>query len=181
VSTKPWRRNGIAAAASLASAGVLAACAGPAPEPGHSFDEVRFARVAPPPAPAYLTPPQAVASAPVTPAEAPAGALARVQALLAEDGFKVETRTEGAEDVIAATRMSTPEALRDEAACPLEAMRRPDFSATDLDVRLGPATGVRTVSRFVLVDTNLISGDLTRQTCRSNGALEAAVRRAAAR
>jgi hypothetical protein len=109
------------------------------------------------------------------------GALARVQALLAEDGFKVETRTEGAEDVIAATRMSTPEALRDEAACPLEAMRRPDFSATDLDVRLGPATGVRTVSRFVLVDTNLISGDLTRQTCRSNGALEAAVRRAAAR
>ena len=184
MSTKPWRRNGIGPAAALAVAALCAACAGPAPEPGHGFSEVRFHRVAPPPAPAYLQPPPAAAAAAAaasaTPPPAdPTGAADRVRALLTHDGFTVEDRRDGDAHILAATRMAAPDALGQEAVCALQAMRRPDFSASDLDVRLAPGSAAVS-GRFVLIDTNLISGDLTRQTCRSNGLLEAAVRRAAA-
>ena len=78
--------------------------------------------------------------------------------------------------------MGAPAVLVGEAVCGLEAMRRPDISSTDLTVRLTPAPGgvqLETTARFVEVDTKLLSGTLARQTCRSRGVLEAAVRRAA--
>jgi hypothetical protein len=184
VSTKPWRRNALQRAAALTVATLGAACAGPAPEPGHSFSEVRLQRVAPPPAPVYLQAPHpnAVASAPPVIADSTTAA-ARVRALLTQDGFTVETQHKGETRRLTATRMGTPEALRHEAACALKALHRPNFSASDVDVLLAPSVSglaVQATSRFVLIDTSLLSGDLTRQTCRSNGALEAAVRRAAA-
>lgn len=175
----------LAAGAALAALG--AACAGPAPQAGHSFSEVRFHRAPLPPTPAYLQAEAPSASRAIPRARPaardPDAAVGRVLSLLKTDGFTIEATREGPAWRLTATRMAAPAALRLEAACALKAMHRPDFSASDLEVRLadGAAGGAaETTGRFVLVDTNLISGELTRQKCRSNGVLEAAVRRAAA-
>ena len=97
-------------------------------------------------------------------------------------GFVLEQQQQGAGRLVSATRMGAPQALQAEAVCGLEALHRPDISSTEITVRLTPAPGgvkVETRARFVEVDTRLLSGTLTRQTCRSRGVLEAAVRRAA--
>ncbi len=82
--------------------------------------------------------------------------------------------------------MAEPRRLEPEATCSLEAMRRPDFSAANLTVRLAPGAGsgsgglaVGVEASFVEVNTNLISGTLVREACKSRGVLEAGVRRAA--
>ena len=119
--------------------------------------------------------------APVLPVTLDAAA-GRVTAYLDRAGFALEERADGGGQLVSATRMGAPAALSDEAVCGLEAMHRPDISSTDLTVRLTPAPGgvqLETTARFVEIDTKIIAGTLTRQTCRSRGVLEAAVRRAA--
>ncbi len=119
--------------------------------------------------------------APVLPVRLDA-ATERVASYLDHAGFALEQRPEGSGRLVSATRMGAPSALQGEAVCGLEAMHRPDISSTDLTVRLTPAPGgvqVETSARFVEVDTKLLSGALARQTCRSRGVLEGAVRRAA--
>ena len=109
-------------------------------------------------------------------------ATARVSAYLANAGFALEQRPEGLGRLVSATRMGAPRALQGDAVCGLEAMHRPDISSTELSVRLTPAPGgvqVETNARFVEIDTRLLSGTLTRQTCRSRGVIEAGVKRAA--
>jgi hypothetical protein len=144
----------------------------PTPVPGASRAEA--------PAPA------AVASVAAAPVEAgavdPAAAAHRVDAYLAAEGFSAEDSEQNGARVVVATRMAEPRRLEHEATCSLEAMRRPDFSAANLTVRLAPganglAVGVE--SSFVEVNTNLISGTLVRQACKSRGVLETGVRRAA--
>jgi hypothetical protein len=113
----------------------------------------------------------------------PAAAARRVGAYLAAEGFEAEDSEQNGARVVTATRMAEPRRLMPEATCSLEAMRRPDFSAANLTVRLTPggagglAVGVE--SSFVEVNTNLISGTLVREACKSRGVLEAGVRRAA--
>lgn len=125
-------------------------------------------------------------AAPVEPAPLlPVGldtAAARVSAYLNQAGFALEERPEGSSLLVSATRMGAPQVLAAEAVCGLEAMHRPDIASTELTVRLIPAPGgvqVEASARYVEVDTRLVSGELARQTCRSRGVLEAAVRRAA--
>jgi hypothetical protein len=105
-----------------------------------------------------------------------------VNTYLAAQGFSAEASADGDVQVLTATRMAEPRRLDAEAACSLEAMRRPDFSAANLTVRLAPGAGgvaVGVQSSFVEVNTNLISGSLVREACRSRGVLETGVRRAA--
>ena len=119
--------------------------------------------------------------APVLPVTLDA-ATGRVAAYLDRAGFALEQRADSGGQLVSATRMGAPAALAGEAVCGLEAMHRPDISSTDLTVRLTPAPGgvqVETTARFVEIDTKIIAGTLARQTCRSQGVLEAAVRRAA--
>ncbi len=109
-------------------------------------------------------------------------ATARVSAYLDHAGFALEQRPDGAGRLVSATRMGAPQVLAHEAVCGLEALHRPDISSTELSVRLTPAPGgvqVEAAARFVEVDTRLLSGDLARQTCRSRGVLESAVKQAA--
>ncbi len=109
-------------------------------------------------------------------------AAARVSAYLSQAGFALEHRPEGTSLLISATRMGAPQILSAEAVCGLEALHRPDIASTELTVRLIPVPGgvqVEASARYVEVDTRLISGELARQTCRSRGVLEAAVRHAA--
>jgi hypothetical protein len=116
------------------------------------------------------------------PTGSPAEVERRVDAYLAAQGFRVEDSLDGTARVVTATRMGEPAALADEAACALEAMRRPDISAANLTVRLHPSgdgVALDLTSSFTEVDTNLISGDLVRETCRSRGVLERGVRQAA--
>jgi hypothetical protein len=133
---------------------------------------------APTPAPVAAAAPPAMAAGPVD----PAAAARRVDAYLAAEGFSAEDSEQNGARVVVATRMAEPRRLEHEAACSLEAMRRPDFSAANLTVRLAPGAGglaVGVESSFVEVNTNLISGTLVRQACKSRGVLEAGVRRAA--
>ncbi len=109
-------------------------------------------------------------------------AAARVAAYLDHAGFALEQRPEGAGRLVSGTRMGPPQTLEAQAVCGLEALHRPDIASTELTVRLTPAPGgvqLEASARFVEVDTRLLSGELARQTCRSRGVLEAAVRRAA--
>ena len=109
-------------------------------------------------------------------------AAARVSAYLNQAGFALEQRPDGAGLLVSATRMGAPQALASEAVCELEALHRPDIASSELTVLLTPAPGgvqVEASARFVEIDTRLLSGELARQTCRSRGVLEAAVRRAA--
>ena len=106
----------------------------------------------------------------------------RVAAYLGRAGFALEQRSEGPGQLVSATRMGAPSALQGEAVCGLEALHRPDISSTDVTVQLTPTLGgvqMQTSARFVEVDTKLLSGALARQTCRSRGVLEDAVRQAA--
>ena len=155
----------------------------PAPPPSYPGAPERIAPYAPAPTAPELRPPLgAPASAsPVTPVTL-AEAVERVSGWLTRTGFAVEKRPEGSGELLAATRMGAPSALQGDAVCGLEAMHRPDISSTDLTVRVTPAPGgvqVQTQARFVEIDTRLLSGDLSRQICRSRGRLEQAVLRAA--
>jgi hypothetical protein len=151
--------------------------------PAHSPHSSAVARVSVPPASHASAP---LASLP--PAEEAVGSLdpalaaRRVNAYLAAQGFSAEDSDQGGVRIVTATRMAEPRKLVGEAACSLEAMRRPDFSAANLTVRLTPGAGgleVGVKSSFVEVNTNLISGSLVRETCRSRGVIEAGVRQAA--
>ena len=180
--------------------------AGPQPSSVHRFDELRLGargaapETAPPPSavpPAVRLPSKddRVAAAPVlrprvaAPLEpAPVlpvsleAAASRVSAYLDQAGFALEQQQDGPGRLVSATRMGAPQAVQAEAVCGLEAMHRPDIASTELTVRLTPAPGgvqLEASARFVEVDTRLLSGTLARQTCRSRGVLEAAVRRAA--
>jgi hypothetical protein len=199
--------------AGVALAGGLSACAGgPSDDSApHSFSQLRLGRPKPAPqaeepvptapireasnagpAPPSASPTRAPASAPAAapgssiaaagPVD-PAAAARRVGAYLTAEGFEAEDSEQNGARVVTATRMAEPRRLEPEASCSLEAMRRPDFSAANLTVRLTPggagglAVGVE--SSFVEVNTNLISGTLVREACKSRGVLEAGVRRAA--
>jgi hypothetical protein len=128
---------------------------------------------------------KAVAATSVTtviPMTDPAVAARRVNAYLTAQGFSAEDSDQGEVRIVTATRMAEPRKLVGEAACSLEAMRRPDFSATNLTIRLTPGAAgleVGVQSSFVEVNTNLVSGSLVRETCRSRGVIEAGVRQAA--
>ncbi len=140
-------------------------------------------------APATLRPAAVASAAPVSAAAGPvdpAEAARRVDAYLAAEGFSAEDSEQNGARVVVATRMAEPRRLEPEATCSLEAMRRPDFSAANLTVRLAPGAGsgsgglaVGVEASFVEVNTNLISGTLVREACKSRGVLEAGVRRAA--
>ena len=122
-----------------------------------------------------------VEPAPVLPVSLDAAA-ARVALYLGHAGFALEQQADGTGRLVSGTRMGAPSALAGEAVCGLEALHRPDISSTELTVRLTPAPGGVTFdarAAFVEIDTKLLSGSLARQTCRSRGVLEAAVRRAA--
>ncbi len=187
----------VALAAGLALSGCTAA---PPQAPVTHFGELRLGRPAEAPPPRMaVSGPQPVPSpasrapvlrprtlAPVEPAPVlPVGldtAAARISGYLNSAGFALEQRPEGGGRLLSATRMGAPQALGAEAVCGLEALHRPDIASTELTVRLTPAPGgvqVETSTHFVEVDTRLLSGELARQTCRSRGVLEAAVRRAA--
>src|SRR5579875_2108752 len=89
----------------------------------------------------------------------------RIATWLEAAGFAIERRPEGGGERLAATRMGPPAALLPDAVCGLEAMHRPDISSSDVEVTLTPAPGgvqVETTTRFVEIDTRLISGDLSR-------------------
>ena len=106
----------------------------------------------------------------------------RVSAYLSRAGFALEQRPEGNGRLVSATRMGAPTELQGQAICGLQAMHRPDIASTNLSVHLISAPGgvqLQTHAQFVEVDTKLLSGDLARQTCRSQGVLESAVRQAA--
>ena len=174
--------------------GALSACStSPPTTPVRHFGELQMNR--PAATPDVAAPPEASAETPTLRPRTPApvepapvlpvtldGAADRVAAYLTHAGFALEQRPDGAGRLLSATRMGAPASLSGEAVCGLEAMHRPDISSTDLTVRLMAAPGgvqVETSARFVEVDTRLLAGTLTRQTCRSSGTLEAAVRRAA--
>ena len=119
--------------------------------------------------------------APVLPVSLDAAAT-RIALYLGRAGFALEQQADGTGRRVSATRMGAPSALDGEAVCGLEVLHRPDISSTELTVSLTPAPGgvqVATRAAFVEIDTKLLSGALARQTCRSRGVLEAAVRRAA--
>jgi hypothetical protein len=168
-------------AALLAAAG----CSGapPASPVGH-FSEVRLGPAPPGPPPALALRPRLTtpsAPSPVLPVGLDAAA-GRVAAYLQGAGFALEQRPDGAGRLLSATRMGRPALLDPEAVCGLEAMHRPDISSTDLTVHLLPAPGgvqLEMEARFVEIDTRILAGTLARQTCRSRGVLEGAVRRAA--
>ena len=172
----------------------LAACASPPDPSHHAFAELRLGgapaptyppdaspAVQAPPSPPRLRPPLGAPQTPVLPVTL-AAAVERVSGWLDHADFAVERRPEGMGELLVATRMGPPSALQADAVCTLEAMHRPDVSSTDLTVRLTPAPGgvqVQADARFVEIDTRLISGDLSRQTCRTRGRLEQAVTQAA--
>ena len=171
----------------------LGACVATPPQaPVRHFGELRLggrtAEAEPPPIAASTSAPvlrprvaAPLEPAPVLPVSVETAAQ-RVSAYLTRAGFALEQRPEGAGRLVSATRMGAPQAVQAEAVCGLEAMHRPDIASTDLTVRLTPAPGgvqVEASARYVEVDTKLLSGALARQTCRSRGVLEAAVRRAA--
>jgi hypothetical protein len=159
-------------------ASVAPSVTAPAPA-GNAAPSNKMAEAAAPVAPAAISAP---ASGPVAGPADPTDAARRVDAYLAAQGFLAEDSDQGSVRVVVATRMAEPRRLEHEAYCSLEAMRRPDFSATNLTVKLAPgATGltVGVQSSFVEVNTNLISGTLVREACHSRGLLEAGVRRAA--
>jgi hypothetical protein len=165
---------------------VTAGCSGAPPaSPVSHFSEVRLGP-APPGPPAAVPELRPRVTAPATPSPIlPVGldtATGRVAGYLQGAGFALEQRPDGAGRLLSATRMGRPALLEPEAVCGLEAMHRPDISSTDLTVRLSPAPGgvqLETKARFVEIDTRILAGTLARQTCRSRGVLEAAVRRAA--
>ena len=184
-------------AAAIAGVTLCGCATSPPPTPVTHFGELRIGRAADAPEAAPPVSPSPVQTsakpalrprmaAPVAPTPVlPVGlntATARVSAYLAQAGFALEQRPEGAGLLVSATRMGAPQVLAAEAVCGLEALHRPDIASTELTVRLTPAPGgvqVEASARYVEVDTRLISGELARQTCRSRGVLEAAVRRAA--
>ena len=111
-----------------------------------------------------------------------ATAAARIDAYLKAQDFTAEDRRDGAARVIVATRMAEPGRVDTDAACALQALARPDFSTTTLTVSLSPAprgVAIAVQSSFAEVKTNLVSGALARESCRSRGVLERGVRRAA--
>ena len=162
-----------------------AASASPAPAP---LASPTFAQSDEPPPLRHRTPPELrprleapAEPAPVLPVSLDAAA-ARIALYLDRAGFALEQQADGTGRRVSATRMGAPSALDGEAVCGLEALHRPDISSTDLTVRLTPAPGgvqVDARAAFVEIDTKLLSGALARQTCRSRGVLEAAVKRAA--
>lgn len=160
---------------------LLGACATSAPPAASRMSEIRFGPA--PAAPPALRPRVAApAPSPVLPVTLDEAA-GRVAAYLQANGFALEDRPDGPGRLLTGTRMGRPATLQGQAVCGLEAMHRPEVSSTDVDVRLQPAPGggvqVETAARFVEIDTRLIAGALSRQTCRSRGVLEAAVRQAA--
>jgi hypothetical protein len=185
VSTKPIFRPGLGPGIAAALGILIAGCAASPPEhPLGHFSEVRLGPPPPGPPTAPELRPRVAAPAPPSPVLPVTldGATSRVAAYLQGQGFALEQRPDGPGRLLAATRMGRPAVIEPEAVCGLEAMHRPDFSSTDLTVRLLPAPGgvqVEEEARFVEIDTRIIAGTLARQTCRSRGVLEAAVRRAA--
>ena len=160
----------------------LAACAGTPPQgsPSRHFSDLRLGGPAAP-APSSVAPTAPTDAAPTVLADA-AEVERRVHAYLGAQGFVAEDSREGAVRLVTATRMAEPRRLDDEAACTLQALRRPTFSAANLTVRLVPAPAgveVGVQSSFAEVNTNLLSGSLVRESCRSRGVLERGVRQAA--
>jgi hypothetical protein len=113
----------------------------------------------------------------------------RVEAYLAQAGFEPESAVRAGRYVISGDRMAWAkgDAAKPDAVCELRALERPQMYTTHVDVRLEPAssvaepTGVRLgiEVKVVELDANLLSGTFSKQICRSRGALEAALRRAA--
>jgi hypothetical protein len=145
------------------------------------FNQVGRTPVAPPP-------PVAVASAQTRPGLSLNEARRRVEAYLSQAGFEPESVATGGLYTISGERMATADQVgsaKTEAACGLKALERPQMYMTHVDVRLSPAQGSEAgvqlgiEVKIVEMDANLLSGAFSKQTCRSRGVLEAALRRAA--
>lgn len=190
MSTRAHHR--LAAFAAVLGLALVGCAANPPDAPVAHFSSLRLGRPtgpAPPPPPIRTAQAPALRPRVTTPAlpspvlpvslDAAAG---RVSTYLGRLGFALEQRPDGPGRLLTATRMGQPSVLQPEAVCGLEAMRRPDISSTEVTVRLTPAPGglqLETEASFVEIDTRLMAGTLARQTCRSRGVLEDAVRRAA--
>jgi len=170
----------------LAPLAMLTACATDGVYTGGDAGETHFAQigraaVAPAPAPRK---PAAVAVAP--PGQSIDEVRRRVESYLAQAGFEPESVAAAGLYTVSGERMASakgPGATKPEAVCALRALERPEMYTTRVDVRLSPepAAGVRIgiEVKVVELDANLLSGAFSKQTCRSRGVLEAALRRAA--
>ncbi len=110
----------------------------------------------------------------------------RIEAFLTQAGFEPESRAAAGLYTISGERMASAKGglpAAPEAVCALRALERPEMYTTHVDVHLSPAAdaGVRMgiEVKVVELDANLLSGVFSKQTCKSRGALEAALRRAA--